>query len=187
MAPAFISVTAGRARPPLRRPVPSRAVEAHAVHALPTVCFSQQPLGGRGFGQRWRRRLGHWRHEWQRRRERGHGCGRNGHRGDRWRHSWKRSHRRHGQRRCSGVGRHGRSEHGRHGGTPLVGCASLNPAAKAHADHCYLLVTSAVSWDNAKNACMSLGGHLVTLSSSSPLTQSEFDAESKFVFEELGG
>ena len=73
------------------------------------------------------------------------------------------------------------------GGSGLMGCAALNPQAKAHGGHCYLLVTSTVSFDNAKNACMSLGGHLVTISSGDPLTQSDFDAEQAFVFDELGG
>jgi hypothetical protein len=73
------------------------------------------------------------------------------------------------------------------GGNGLMGCAALNPEAKAHAGHCYLLVTSAVTWENAKNACMSLGAHLATVSSASPLTQSDFDAENTYVFDELGG
>lgn len=73
------------------------------------------------------------------------------------------------------------------GGMAPMGCAALNPAAQAHGGHCYLLVTSAVTWENAKNACVSLGAHLVTVSSGPPATQAEFDAENSYVFDELGG
>jgi len=48
-------------------------------------------------------------------------------------------------------------------------------------------VDSAVTLTNAKNACMALGAHLVTISSASPLTQSDFDGEQDFVYSELGG
>jgi hypothetical protein len=72
-------------------------------------------------------------------------------------------------------------------GAAPVGCAALNPEAKAHGGHCYLLVTSAVSWPNAKAACTSLGGHLATISSAAPLMQADFDAENTYVFDELGG
>jgi lectin-like protein len=72
-------------------------------------------------------------------------------------------------------------------GTGPSGCAALNPAAKAHAGHCYLLVTSAITWPNAKAACTSLGAHLVTISSAAPLTQADFDGENSYVFDELGG
>ena len=70
-----------------------------------------------------------------------------------------------------------------------VTCESLNSDAKAFGGHCYLLVTSTVNYDNAKNGCMALGSgaHLVTISSESPLTQEDFDAENTFVFDTLGG
>jgi hypothetical protein len=73
------------------------------------------------------------------------------------------------------------------GGSGPATCATLNPDSVAHGGHCYLLVDSPVTWTNAKNACMALGAHLVTVSSESPLTQSDFDAENAFVYGELGG
>jgi hypothetical protein len=73
------------------------------------------------------------------------------------------------------------------GGAPM-GCAALSPGAQAHAGHCYLAVSGSVTWSAAKAGCEALGNgaHLVTISSASPLTQAEFDAENAFVFN-LGG
>jgi len=73
------------------------------------------------------------------------------------------------------------------GGSGPVTCATLNPDSEAHGGHCYLLVDTPVTWTNAKNACMALGAHLVTISSEAPLTQADFDAEQDFVYVELGG
>jgi hypothetical protein len=72
-------------------------------------------------------------------------------------------------------------------GSGPVTCDSLAPGSKAHAGHCYLLVTNAANWGNAKKSCSDKGGHLVTVSSGDPLMQSDFDAENDFVFKELGG
>lgn len=72
-------------------------------------------------------------------------------------------------------------------GSGPVTCESLAPGSKAHAGHCYLLVTNGANWGNAKKACSDKGAHLVTVSSESPLTQSDFDDENDFVFNELGG
>jgi hypothetical protein len=74
------------------------------------------------------------------------------------------------------------------GGEAPMGCAKLNPGAQAFARHCYLAVSGTVTWPAAKAGCEALGNdaHLVTISSASPLTQTEFDAENAFVFT-LGG
>ena len=72
-------------------------------------------------------------------------------------------------------------------GSGPVTCESLAPGSKAHAGHCYLLVTNGANWGNAKKSCSDKGGHLVTISSEEPLMQSDFDAENDFVFKELGG
>jgi len=84
------------------------------------------------------------------------------------------------------AGTSGMGMSGMAGGGPVT-CDTLAPGSKAHAGHCYLLVTSGANWGNAKKACSDKGGHLVTISSGDPLTQSDFDAENDFVFKELGG
>lgn len=59
-------------------------------------------------------------------------------------------------------------------------CASLNAMAQAFAGHCYLLVTTAASWDAAKSACAGMNGaHLVTISDE---TTDAFNAEDMFVY-----
>jgi hypothetical protein len=66
-------------------------------------------------------------------------------------------------------------------------CSSLNSAAQAFGAHCYLLVTNAAKWPDAKSACMSMmNAHLVTISNGMPPAKETFDAEDQFIFT-LGG
>jgi Lectin C-type domain len=70
------------------------------------------------------------------------------------------------------------------GGTGM--CTTLNPGAQAFGGHCYLLVTTPVNFDAAKNACTTLTGHLVTISLGDPASRPDFDAENAYVLQ-LGG
>ncbi len=61
-------------------------------------------------------------------------------------------------------------------------CAAGSPDGKTFAGHCYLLVTSAKSFQAAKTDCMSKQAHLVTISNGDPPSQDTFDAEDTFVY-----
>jgi hypothetical protein len=66
-------------------------------------------------------------------------------------------------------------------GSPPDACDDINASAEEFAGHCYLVNTTPVAWPAARDACMALGGHLVTISSEG-VTQTEFDAENAFVW-----
>lgn len=66
------------------------------------------------------------------------------------------------------------------GGEPTT-CEEWNPSAETFAGHCYLVNTTPVTWPLARDACMTLGAHLVTISSDG-VGQTEFDAENTFVW-----
>lgn len=71
------------------------------------------------------------------------------------------------------------------GGSAPTSCQALNASAQAFGGHCYLVNTTGVSWPGARDACVGLGAHLVTISSDG-VGQTELDAENAFVWGLVG-
>ena len=73
------------------------------------------------------------------------------------------------------------------GSSDMNACAAGSTDGKTFGGHCYLLVTTAANFDNAKNACMAKQAHLVTISNGDPASKDTFDAEDTFVYGLAGG
>lgn len=67
------------------------------------------------------------------------------------------------------------------GGGGSVDCSALDPAAQPFGNHCYLFVSDAVTWTEARQGCDERDGHLVTISSAGR-SREEFEAENAFVW-----